>query len=84
MTPPYAIHFKNLTSDMGSIHNQQQKIDARHYNGYLLIPGIVYNLASKLRNSILNKHFTFRLGGQFTFGIIYIHTEAYTTFYVGI
>ena len=30
-------------------------------------------------------HFhTFRLGGQFTFGIIYIHTEAYTAFYVGI
>ncbi len=27
---------------------------------------------------------TFRLGGQFTFGIIYIHTEAYTAFYVGI
>ncbi len=26
----------------------------------------------------------FRLGGQFTFGIIYIHTESYTTFYVGI
>ena len=27
---------------------------------------------------------TFRLGGQLTFGIIYIHTESYTTFYVGI
>ncbi len=26
---------------------------------------------------------TFRLGGQFTFSIIYIHTESYTTFYVG-
>ncbi len=31
-----------------------------------------------------NNEGTFRLGGQFTFGIIYIHTEAYTAFYVGI
>ena len=57
MTPPYAIQLENLTSDVGSIHNQQQKIDARHYNGYLIIPGVVYHLASKIQNSLLNKHF---------------------------
>ena len=35
------------------IQNQTQKIDARHYNGYLIIPGIVYHLTSKSRNSLL-------------------------------
>ena len=57
MTPLYAIHFKNVTSDVGMISNQSRKIDARHYNGYLIIPGIVYHLTSKLRNSLLNEHF---------------------------
>jgi hypothetical protein len=42
MTPPYAITFKNLTTDMGPITTYEGgKIDARHYNGYLIIPRIV-------------------------------------------
>jgi hypothetical protein len=46
-----------VTSDVGMIQNQTQKIDARHYNGYLIIPGIVYHITWKLQNSLLNKRF---------------------------
>ena len=57
MMPLYAIHFENVTSDVGMIQNNSRKIDAKHYNGYLIIPRIVYHLTSKSRNSLLNKCF---------------------------
>jgi hypothetical protein len=67
MTPPYAITFKNLTTDMGPITTYEgRKIDARHYNGYLPIPGIVYHMASKITNSLV----TNRYGNPFEVGII--------------
>ncbi len=53
------------------LHSQQsthgqRKIDERHYNGFLLTPGIVYHIASKMQNSLLNGHY----GNPFEVGII--------------
>ncbi len=65
--PPYAITFKNLTTDVGPITTYKgRKIDARHYNGYLIIPGIVYHIASKITNSLV----TNRYRNPFEVGII--------------
>jgi hypothetical protein len=67
MTPPYALSFKSLTMDVGPVTTiGGRKIDARHYNGYLIIPGIVYNMASKITNSLVTDHY----GNQFKVGII--------------
>ncbi len=67
MTPPYAITFQNLTMDVGPIKIQEgRKIDARHYNGCLIIPGIVYHIASKVTNNLV----TDRYGNPFEVGII--------------
>jgi hypothetical protein len=67
MTPPYAITFANLTTDVGHVTiHEGRKIDARHYNGYLIIPGIVYHMASKVTNSLV----TDRYGNPFEVGII--------------
>jgi hypothetical protein len=40
-----------LTSDIGTFGNRNgpRKVDARMYNGYLIIPGIVYHLLSKIK-----------------------------------
>jgi hypothetical protein len=55
MTPPYALTLENVTMDVGPVSTQgQRKIDARHYNGFLLTPGIVYHIASNMQNSLLN------------------------------
>ncbi len=67
MTPPYALTFNSLTMDVGPVTTVGgRKIDARHYNGYLIIPGIVYHMASKITNSLI----TDRYGNQFEVGII--------------
>jgi hypothetical protein len=67
MTPPYAITFENLTTDVGHVTNHEgRKIDARHYNGCLIIPGIVYHMASKVTNSLVTDHY----GNPFEVGII--------------
>jgi hypothetical protein len=67
MTPPYAITFENSTTDVGPITTYEgRKIDARHYNGYLIILGIVYCMASKITNSLV----TDRYGNLFEVGII--------------
>ncbi len=58
MMPPYAITFENLTMDVGPITTYEgRKIDARHYNGYHIIPGIVYHMASKITNSLVTDHY---------------------------
>ncbi len=50
MTPPYALALENVTTDVGPITSHgQRKIDARHYNGFLLTPGIVYHMTLKYR-----------------------------------
>ncbi len=35
---------------------KRRKIDVRHVNGYLIIPGIVYLLSTKLQKVVLNDH----------------------------
>ncbi len=50
MTPPYALALENVTTDVGPISSERQrKIDLRHYNGFLLTPGIVYLMTSKFQ-----------------------------------
>ncbi len=67
MMPPYAITFKNLTTDVGPITTYKgRKIDARYYNGYLIIPGIVYHMATKITNSLVTDCY----GNPFKVGII--------------
>ncbi len=34
--------------------NKSRKIDVRHVNGYIIIPGIVYLLSTKLQKAVLN------------------------------
>jgi hypothetical protein len=67
MTPPYSLALENVTMDVGLISSHgQRKIDARHYNGFFLTPGIVYHMSSKIQNSLLNN----RYGNPFKVGII--------------
>ena len=56
MTPPYVITYESLTTDIGqlSTKNGPRKVDARMYNGYLIIPGLVYHLSSKMKNVGVN------------------------------
>jgi hypothetical protein len=52
MTPPYGITYDSVTKDLGNLatKNSPRKVDVRLYNGYLLIPGIVYHLSSKTKS----------------------------------
>ena len=52
--PPYSIFWPSLTTDVGPVTNKSRKIDVRHVNGYLIIPGIVYLLSTKLQRAVLN------------------------------
>ncbi len=46
MTPPYALTFNSLTTDVGPVTTVGgRKIDARHYNVYFIIPEIMYHMA---------------------------------------
>ncbi len=67
MMPPCALTLENVTTDVGLISTHgQRKIDARHYNGILLTPVIVYHIASKMQNSLLSD----RYGNPFEVGIV--------------
>jgi hypothetical protein len=67
MMPPYVLALENVTTDVGLISSHgQRKIDARHYNGFLLTPGIVYHMTSKIQNSLSND----RYENPFEVGII--------------
>jgi hypothetical protein len=67
MTPPYALALENVTMDVQPISSHgQRNIHARHYNVFLLTPGIVYHMTSKIQNSLLNG----RYGNLFEVGII--------------
>ena len=52
--PPYSIWWESLTTDVGPVVNKRRNIDVRHVNGYLIIPGIVYLLSTKLQKMVLN------------------------------
>jgi hypothetical protein len=67
MTPPYGLTFDSVTTDVGTIDTGgKRKIDARHYNGYLLIPGLVYHMSSKMKNIRINELY----GNPFEVGMI--------------
>ena len=54
MKPPYSIFWPSLTTDVGPVEAKARKIDVRHVNEYLIIPGIVYLLSMKLQKFVLN------------------------------
>ncbi len=59
MTPPYGITYESVTTDLGEVatNNGARKVDAQLYNGYLLIPGIVYHLSSTTKSIRVNELF---------------------------
>ena len=68
MTPPYGITYESVTTDIGTLANRNgpRKVDARMYNGYLIIPGLVYHLLSKMKNVSVNT----LLGNEFEVKVI--------------
>ncbi len=54
MKPPYAIWWPSLTTDVGPLEKRSRCINVRHVNEYLIIPGIVYLLNTKLQKYVLN------------------------------
>ena len=68
MTPPYGITYESVTTDIGLLENRNgpRKVDARMYNGYLIIPGLVYHLLSKMKNVSVNT----LLGNEFEVKVI--------------
>jgi hypothetical protein len=68
MTPPYGITYESVTTDIGLLENRSgpRKVDARMYNGYLIIPGLVYHLLSKMKNVRVNT----LLGNEFEVKVI--------------
>jgi hypothetical protein len=68
MTPPFGITYKSVTTDLGTVatKNGPRKVDARLYNAYLLIPGIVLHLSSKAKSIAVNE----LCGGTFEVNVI--------------
>jgi len=52
MKPPYSIFWQSLTTDVGPVEQKSRLIDVRHVNGYLIMPGIVYLLSTKLQKRV--------------------------------
>ncbi len=69
--PPYSIHWQSLTTDVGLVEQKSRFIDVRHVNGYLIIPGIVYLLSTKLQKAVLND----RLGDKLEMNLIHYITR---------
>jgi hypothetical protein len=59
MAPPYGITYESVTTDLGNLATKHgpRKVDVQLYNGYLLIPGIVYHLSSKTKRIRVNELF---------------------------
>jgi hypothetical protein len=53
-TPPYGLTFASFTDDVGVVDKKTKTraIVAGHMNGYLIIPGIVYHLSTKLQKGV--------------------------------
>jgi hypothetical protein len=51
---------------VGPVEQKSRIIDVRHVNGYLIIPGIVYLLSTKLQKAVLND----RLGDKLEMDLI--------------
>ena len=69
--PPYSIFWQSLTTDVGQVEHKSRLIDVRHVNGYLIIPGIVYLLSTKLQKAVLND----RLGDKLEMNLIHYITR---------
>ncbi len=48
--PPYSIWWLSLTTDVGPVKKKRRKIDVRHVNEYLIIPGKCTSLAQNYRS----------------------------------
>ncbi len=52
--PPYGLTFASFTDDVGVVDTKTKTstIKAGHMNGYLIIPGTVYHLSTKLQKGV--------------------------------
>jgi hypothetical protein len=66
MNLPFCITFKNLSTNVGSIKQQRLLLAVRHYNGYLIIPRLVYHLSIKLCQQIMSQ----RMGRKYEIELI--------------
>jgi hypothetical protein len=57
-TPLYGLIFASFTDDVGVVDKKTKSrtINAGHMNGYLIIPGIVYHLSTKLQKGVMHDH----------------------------
>jgi hypothetical protein len=69
--PPYSICWPSLTTDVGTVEQKSRVIDVRHANGYLIIPGMVYLLSTKLQKKVLND----QLGADLELNLIHYITR---------
>jgi hypothetical protein len=56
LMPPYRIPWMTQTSDVGPVETKKRLVDVRHMNAILIVPGIVYNLSTKLQKGVLHDH----------------------------
>jgi hypothetical protein len=57
-TPQYGLTFASFADYVGIVDKKTKTrtINAGHMNGYLIIPGIVYHLSTKLQKGVMNDH----------------------------
>ncbi len=57
-TPPYRLTFASFTDNVGVVDKKTKTgtINTGHMNGYLVIPGIVYHLSTKLQKGVTHDH----------------------------
>jgi hypothetical protein len=55
-TLPYGLTFASFTDDVGIVDKKTKTrtIDVGHMNGYLIIPGIVHHLITKLQKGVMH------------------------------
>ncbi len=54
--PPYGITYDSLTTNVGFFDRQVRKIDIQHYNAYLLVPRLDYQLSTMLKSNVIFNH----------------------------
>jgi len=69
--PPYSICWLSLTTDVGTVEQKSRVINVRHANGYLILPGMVYLLSTKLQKKVLND----QLGADLELNLIHYITR---------
>jgi hypothetical protein len=51
--PPYRITYESLTFNVGTVIQQERKLDVHCYIAFLLVPRFVYHLSTKLKNDAI-------------------------------